>query len=68
MTDKNFQKLLGAETKFKYPDPQSGPKEFLLSSLQAAGSPDMALSEMSEGEQDRALLKVAQTLAKLANP
>jgi hypothetical protein len=56
------------ETKFKYPDPQTGPEEFTLSSLQAAGSPSKTLSEMSEGEQDRALLKVAQTLAKLANP
>jgi hypothetical protein len=59
---------LFAETKFKYPDPETGPDEFLLSSLQAAGSPNKALSEMTEGEQDRALLRVAQTLAKLANP
>lgn len=57
-----------AESKFKYPDPKTGPEEFTLTSLQAAGSPSKALSEMSEGEQDRALLKVAQTLAKLANP
>lgn len=59
---------LFAESKFKYPDPLSGPEEFTLSSLQAAGSPSKALSEMSEGEQDRALLRVAQTLARLANP
>jgi hypothetical protein len=59
---------LFAESKFKYPDPKTGPKEFTLASLQAAGSPSKALSEMTEGEQDRALLKVAQTLAKLANP
>lgn len=59
---------LFAETKFKYPDPKSGPDEFSLSSLQASGSPDKALSEMNEGEQDRALLKVAQRLAKLVNP
>ena len=59
---------LFTETKFKYPDPNTGPEEFLLSSLQAAGSPTRALSEMNEGEQDRALLKVAQTLAKLTNP
>ncbi|HEX5702716.1 MAG TPA: toll/interleukin-1 receptor domain-containing protein [Pyrinomonadaceae bacterium] len=57
-----------AESKFKYPDPATGPEEFTLASLQAAGSPNKALSEMTEGEQDRALLKVAQTLAKLANP
>ena len=59
---------LFAESKFRYPDPLTGPEEFTLASLQAAGSPSRALSEMSEGEQDRALLKVAQTLAKLANP
>lgn len=59
---------LFADTKFKYPDPKLGPEEFLLSSLQAVGSLDKALSEMTEGEQDRALLSVAQTLARLANP
>jgi hypothetical protein len=59
---------LFAESKFKYPDPKIGPDEFTLASLQAAGSPAKTLSEMSEGEQDRALLKVAQTLAKLINP
>ena len=59
---------LFAESKFKYPDPQAGPEEFTLASLQAAGSPAKALSEMTEGEQDRALLEVAQTLARLANP
>jgi hypothetical protein len=57
---------LFAESRFKYPDPQTGPEEFTLASLQAAGSPKKALSEMNEGEQDRALLKVAQTLAQLA--
>jgi|SRR5262245_25723200 len=59
---------LFAESKFKYPDPQTGPEELSLGSLQSAGSPTKALSEMTEGEQDRALLKVAQSLAKLANP
>ena len=53
------------ETRFKYPDPTIGPEDFTLASLQAAGSPKRALSEMSEGEQDRVLLKVAQTLARL---
>jgi len=56
---------LFAETRFKYPYPKSGPQEFTLASLQAVGSPSKALSEMTEGEQDRALLKVAQTVAKL---
>jgi len=58
---------LFAESKFKYPDPDTGPEEFTLASLQAAGSSDQALSEMSEAEQDRALLNVARTLATLAN-
>ena len=53
------------ETRFKYPDPRTGPEEFTLASLQAVGSPKRALSEMSEGEQDRALLEVARALAKL---
>lgn len=57
------------ESKFKYPNPKSGPEEFTLASLQAAGSPKKALSEMTEGEQDRALLSVAQALIELAqNP
>ena len=54
------------ETRFKFPDPKQGPEEFTLSSLQAAGSPGKALNEMNEGEQDRALLSVAQTLLKYA--
>lgn len=59
---------LFAESKFKYPDPQKGPDEFSLATLQSAGSPSKALSEMTEPEQDRALLKVAQALIKLATP
>lgn len=58
---------LFTEARFKYPDPQSGPNEFKLSSLQAAGSPNKTLNEMMNvGEQDRALLSVAQTLLKYA--
>ncbi|HEX9781345.1 MAG TPA: toll/interleukin-1 receptor domain-containing protein [Opitutaceae bacterium] len=57
-----------AETRFKFPDPKTGPEEFTLASLQAAGSPDKALSEMTEGEQDRTLLKVAQTLLQIVKP
>jgi hypothetical protein len=56
------------ESRFKYPDPKAGPEEFSLASLQSAGSPSKALSEMTEGEQDRALLSVARALAKLVNP
>lgn len=56
------------ETRFKYPDPKSGPEEFTLASLQAAGSPTRTLSEMSRAEQDRALLKVGRALAKVLEP
>lgn len=59
---------LFAATKFKYPDPKIGPHEFSLETLQAAGSPERALSEMSEGEQDRALLAVAEHLANIVGP
>ena len=53
------------EAKFKYPDPRTGPEEFTLASLQAAGSPTKPLSDLSEGDQDHALLKVAQTVHNL---
>ena len=55
-----------ADTTFNYPDPEHGPEHFTLASLQAAGSPEKALNEMSEGEQDRALLDVALALKKYA--
>lgn len=57
-----------AEAKFKYPDPKLGPHELFLSSLQVGALPEKALSEMTEGEQDRELVKVAEALTKLANP
>ena len=56
---------LFAETKYKYPDPTTGPEEFTLASIQAAGSPSKALSEMEESEQDRTLLEVARQLISL---
>ena len=56
------------QSKFKYPDPNAGPEEFRLASLQAAGTPAKALSEMTEGEQDRVLVRVAESLAKLVKP
>lgn len=57
---------LFAQTRFRFPDPKHGPEEFTLASLQAAGSPGQALNEMGEGEQDRALLGVAQCLLAYA--
>jgi hypothetical protein len=56
--------------KYKYPDPKTGPQEFTLASLQAANAPSKTLIDLSEGEQNRVLLKVAGQLADLlsANP
>lgn len=59
---------LFAETKFKFPDPKTGPEEFALASIQAAGSPGKALTEMTEAEQDRTLLTVAKALIELVTP
>jgi len=57
-----------ATTRFHYPDPKKGPESFTLASLQAVGSPDKCLNEMAEGDQDRALQAVAETLARLLAP
>jgi multidrug efflux pump subunit AcrA (membrane-fusion protein) len=54
--------------KYKYPDPKTGPQEFTLASLQAANAPSKTLIEMTEGEQHRVLLEVAEQLADLLNP
>jgi hypothetical protein len=51
--------------KFKYPDPKLGPNELMLSSIQSANPPSKALTEMTESEQDRVLLKVATELHEL---
>jgi len=51
--------------KYKYPDPKTGPQEFTLSSIQAANPPERTLIEMTEGEQNRVLEKVADQLADL---
>jgi hypothetical protein len=56
---------LFARAKYKYPDPKSGPEEFTLASLQAANAPSKTLIEMTEGEQNRILLEVAEQLADL---
>ena len=55
------------ETKFKYPDAQTGPEEFLLASLQAANSPTKPLSGLSETEQDQVLLSVARRLLRIVS-
>jgi WD40 repeat protein len=58
---------LFARAKYKYPDPKSGPEEFTLASLQAANASSKTLVEMTEGEQNRVLLEVAEQLADLLN-
>jgi len=59
---------LDAETKFKYPDPKTGPNEFSLLSIQAANAPSKTLIEMSEAEQNRVLLEAARALWKALSP
>jgi TIR domain len=51
--------------RFKYPDPEHGPNEFRLSSLQSATPPEKTLVEMGEGEQNRVFTTVAEQLAEL---
>jgi hypothetical protein len=59
---------LFAQTRFKYPDPQHGPEELTLASLQAANSPKEPLNSLSEYEQDKVLLSVAERLLALVHP
>jgi hypothetical protein len=51
--------------KYKYPDPNKGPLEFTLASLQTANPSEKTLIEMNEDEQNRVLEKVADQLAIL---
>ena len=53
------------ETKFKFPDPVNGPEELSLATLQSANPPTTPLNSLSEHEQDKALLEVAQRLLKI---
>jgi hypothetical protein len=53
---------------FKYPDPKTGPHEVKLSTIQSANPPSKALTEMTDAEQDRVLLKVAEQLHDLLAP
>jgi hypothetical protein len=61
---------LFTRAKYKYPDPKTGPQEFTLASIQAANAPSKTMVELTEGEQNRVLLEVAEQLAELlrANP
>ncbi len=58
---------LFTKAKYKYPDPKTGPQEFTLSSIQAANPPSKTLVEMTEGEQNRVLERVAEHLAELVS-
>jgi tetratricopeptide (TPR) repeat protein len=58
------------KTRFKWPDPKTGPEEFTLSSLQAAGSPKKTLSEMTGPQRNRAFVALAERILEIvgANP
>lgn len=56
---------LFAETKFKYPDPSSGPEEFSLSVFHSFNSPSNPLNMMQEQDQDSVLRDVALGIANL---
>ncbi len=54
------------ETKFKYPDAETGPESLKLSVFDVIGSRDEALGEMQFIASDGAVLHVAQTMARYA--
>jgi len=59
---------LFAETRFRYPDPITGPEELTLGSLQAANADARPLSAMTESEQDEVLVAVGRRLLTLRHP
>ncbi|MCG8366680.1 MAG: toll/interleukin-1 receptor domain-containing protein [Pseudanabaenales cyanobacterium] len=50
---------------FKYPDPQNGPHTLSLASFQGANSPNQPLNTLSEAQQDKLLVSVANRLLGL---
>ena len=52
-------------TRFKWPDPKTGPEEFTLTSLQAAGAPSKTLSEMTRPQQDRVFVALAERILEI---
>jgi hypothetical protein len=58
---------LFGKAKYRFPDPKTGPQEFTLASIQAANAPSKTLVELTEGEQNRVFLEVAEQLAELLN-
>lgn len=61
-----LRRCLFTTTKFKYPDPLSGPDELSLSTFQSANSPNKPLNAMQEHEQDEVLVSVAEQISNLA--
>jgi hypothetical protein len=59
---------LDAEARFKYPDPDKGPNEFTLRSLQAANPPSRTLTEMTDAEQARVFVDLAKSLVEALKP
>jgi TIR domain len=57
---------LFAETKFKFPDPQTGPEVLSLSVFQAANSLKNPVNSLPEPEQDGIFLQVARRVLALA--
>ena len=53
------------KTRFRWPDPKTGPQEFTLSNLQAAGAPSETLSEMTEPQQDRVFVALAERILEI---
>jgi tetratricopeptide (TPR) repeat protein len=53
------------KTRFKWPDPKTGPEEFTLSSFQAAGSPKKTLSEMTGPQRNRAFVALAERILEI---
>lgn len=53
------------KARFKWPDPKTGPDEFTLSSLQAAGSPKKTLSEMTGPQRNRAFVALAERILEI---
>lgn len=60
-----LRQCMWKETKFKYPDPKTGPEELSLSSIQVPNT--KPLNALPEHEQDDVLYKIAQKIYKIIN-
>ncbi|HJR75501.1 MAG TPA: toll/interleukin-1 receptor domain-containing protein [Nitrospiraceae bacterium] len=50
---------------FKYPDPDVGPDEFVLSSIQTVNKPDKPLSSLQPSQRNEVFARLAQQLHKI---